>query len=477
MSKHKGTIIVLNDKSRGNEGSQAEGSSDEQGAGSDDLTARVREMLTGCADGSPLGISTHKSAKTSENDFSEGEKRGLKIDLFPDGCRIHGDSQPGNPDGKGGRDALRGEISGWSQSSRKRMRDFLLDYEMHSEYRCVAVTLTIPGPVMEGETVKRLWKLFKDRITKAGICAVWRLEQQERGAIHWHLIAGVPPGVEPDAFRSIWSGSLRALGVVKYDEWKPDRGGYYGGSGASPVVDCSGFEWAFRGIVQGTYKHDDGHYRLKLAYMGGDCRVALDRVSAESLSGQDGEFLTLAGRYDLQGGRVVLCDVATIEGLPEGWPDDWTGSAIRKYPDLSMWPGAGEHACDVEEKPDVSGAWKRYMQDHCTKAKQAQVCTLKGFRHWGKIRESAYVQRRPDEKLYFDTEKQRSAFLRAYRRLRTPFVKCDKAPQGRKLGYAPNSCRRGKTVQFTRPETVRRLFEWARLLHPSYGDEAKRVEF
>ena len=65
------------------------------------------------------------------------------------------------PPGAGGR---RGKIKGWSSSSRRRFRDWLLKHEADSEI--FAVTLTVPGDVVTPDQWRSLFDAFSKFLSK-----------------------------------------------------------------------------------------------------------------------------------------------------------------------------------------------------------------------------------------------------------------------------------------------------------------------
>ena len=108
---------------------------------------------------------------------------------------------------KGG--GIRGEVKGWSSASRRAMREYMLTHEALPGMRLFGVTLTIPGPVLEPDIAKGIFERFGLLLYRAGCGAVWRLEIQKRGALHWHLIvcaSSVPPIFD------LWHTSLLTIG-------------------------------------------------------------------------------------------------------------------------------------------------------------------------------------------------------------------------------------------------------------------------
>jgi len=85
---------------------------------------------------------------------------------------------------------VRGEVSRFSENSRRRMRERLLEFDWKTiikEKRALWVTLT----VREGnaQQVKEWLSNFRKRVDRRFFCwFVWRLEYQARGVAHLHLI-------------------------------------------------------------------------------------------------------------------------------------------------------------------------------------------------------------------------------------------------------------------------------------------------
>ena len=119
-------------------------------------------------------------------------------------------------------------------------------------------------------------------------------------------------------------------------------------------------------------------------------------------------------------------------------------------------PGAHKVSCDVQIGGG-DGRWLRYLQDHATKAKQEQIGSGIG-RHWGIIGRTCFARVMPDASVEM-TERQYFRFLRAYQRLATPRVKVGGEW---KLGRRVRRGRRGSSVVFSSPATMRRLVDWAR---------------
>lgn len=91
--------------------------------------------------------------------------------------------------------APRGKVRGFSERSRKRLRNKLGRYSRDELAKSLFVTLTYPASYPSPEVCKAQFQAFCKRLLRAfpaaGIC--WKEELQRRGAPHFHLLVmGVP---------------------------------------------------------------------------------------------------------------------------------------------------------------------------------------------------------------------------------------------------------------------------------------------
>jgi hypothetical protein len=146
---------------------------------------------------------------------------------------------------------------------------------------------------------------------------------------------------------------------------------------------------------------------------------------------------------------------------PEGYyggKGTWK-KGITHAPHRMAMDGAYLRAAVVEQDGGTA-AWARYLQDHATKSKQEQIADGAG-RHWGVVGRKLYHREKPVRKEEL-TKREYAAVLRCFQRLCTPFRKDDRVPFGRRLGYRPSRGRWGRSVTFTRTDTMKRLIDWAR---------------
>ena len=132
----------------------------------------------------------------------------------------------------------------------------------------------------------------------------------------------------------------------------------------------------------------------------------------------------------------------------------------------SRFKGARLSCVDIQENGN-RGSWMRYLQDHTSKSKQEQLPV--GFgRMWGHFGDKHFVKTAP-ESVVDMSEKSYFRFLRMFKRLCTPSYPDKLKPFGRALGYSPSRGKSGRSIWFSKPETVKRLQEWAMRADFEYG--------
>ena len=146
-----------------------------------------------------------------------------------------------------------------------------------------------------------------------------------------------------------------------------------------------------------------------------------------------------------------------------------SGAEYVSASSLMALPGAFSHAADCKVDDTDKGAWRRYLQDHASKTKQEQIAQDVG-RHWGVVGRSRLLDIDPDEVVELSTRRY-YRFLRQYQRMCTPRFKDDRAPFGRRLGFRSHRGSIGRSIWYSRPESVRRLIEWAQSGESSKGPE------
>jgi len=178
-------------------------------------------------------MNSHRSKRTI---VAPREK--CKIAIYNDGIRLTAPCV-GNPKGKGG--GKRSAITGWSKASRRRMREFMLSNQMPGDFTVCACTYTIPGHNLPLHETKRLWHIFQTYARRLGVCAVWRVEIQKRGQLHWHAIAGAQ-GESKDVvalLTELWHRTLRAMGDINGKNLMDWKGAKKNSADVQPYKDGS----------------------------------------------------------------------------------------------------------------------------------------------------------------------------------------------------------------------------------------------
>ena len=114
---------------------------------------------------------------------------------------------------------LRGKVSGFSVASRRRLRLALMGIDW-PHVSALWVTLTYPKAwPADWQVSKAHLRAFLEAVRRnyptTGL--IWRLEQQRRGAPHYHMVLGYPLGAAPDAraFEAWAAGTwLRIVGAT-----------------------------------------------------------------------------------------------------------------------------------------------------------------------------------------------------------------------------------------------------------------------
>lgn len=109
---------------------------------------------------------------------------------------------------------FRSEITDFSEGSRGRLFD--LFHKLEWRNRAIFITLTYPTLENSCATAKHHLRAFFKRLERLvgqeNMVWIWRMEFQERGAIHFHIICPALPFVPKDKIQQIWgeiTGTVR----------------------------------------------------------------------------------------------------------------------------------------------------------------------------------------------------------------------------------------------------------------------------
>ena len=136
------------------------------------------------------------------------------IDYYPEGIVLQagGWVQPRKDHLEG---VKRGKVTGWSKASRRRMRRFLLTNRPPDGWHIQNVTLTIPGPPLEDPKQGKIaFQGFAKAVLMRGWCGIWRMEIQQRGALHWHCIISTPKENMAETIKELWFKMIDKLGGI-----------------------------------------------------------------------------------------------------------------------------------------------------------------------------------------------------------------------------------------------------------------------
>lgn len=318
--------------------------------------------------------------------------------------------------GRQGGGGKRGKIVRWSSHSRARLQRALQTMAPPAGWYTVGATFTIPGPVLPMATVQALWHDFSLFAFKRGIGMIWRAEVQERGALHWHALAIGGPGDYP-----LFTQGKRCKGFsVTVPEWSE--------TGPTVLGSLLGLYWmdALRQLGPQTY---DPPYR--------------------------------GGNGTWENGITHVSDLTALPGAQE-YAYDYSGACT---------PGRARSA--RPGLPAPGGAWLRYLQDHTSKRKQAQIGENIG-RHWGIVGRSLFAEAQPRHQVAL-TRWDYHRIRRTLARWARPRIRDDRAPFGWRYGWqTAKGTGAGASRWFMPGHLAEKVVAWVRTLPPSAGEIAYR---
>lgn len=102
--------------------------------------------------------------------------------------------------------SVRGKVTAFSRKSRKRLLEFFARTAQTNKPR-VFLTLTYPSNMNDARTGKAHLRAFLERVRRKfpQSSAIWRIEYQERGAVHFHILFFSLPFWKVESIRKVWS--------------------------------------------------------------------------------------------------------------------------------------------------------------------------------------------------------------------------------------------------------------------------------
>jgi len=100
---------------------------------------------------------------------------------------------------------VRGRITSFSRKSRRRLLEFFARTAQTNKPR-VFMTLTYPSNMNDAKTGKAHLRAFLERVRRKfpQASGIWRIEYQERGAVHFHILFFSLPWWKADDIRIAW---------------------------------------------------------------------------------------------------------------------------------------------------------------------------------------------------------------------------------------------------------------------------------
>jgi len=101
----------------------------------------------------------------------------------------------------------RGKITGFSAQSRGRLFDIFNSMQLRNPV--IFITLTYEKDMTDAQTAKAQLRAFIKRLQRLHqgrpLACVWRMEFQERGAVHFHLMCFNLPFTPKETIKSMWA--------------------------------------------------------------------------------------------------------------------------------------------------------------------------------------------------------------------------------------------------------------------------------
>lgn len=181
----------------------------------------------------------------------------------------------------------RGDISGFSRSSQRRLRETLALARPRVPSSVWGLCMTIPGPILSPSEVRHIWHKFVVFIKRefVGVPLVWRIELQTRKQAHWHVVLWAPNEdmssyAVVHGVAALWRRVVRSVVGVLPD--KTERGFDLHGV---DIKDLNGA--SSTGIIGYLCDHQSKRKQAQLGWIGRQwgvvCRSALD-LSGEVLA-------------------------------------------------------------------------------------------------------------------------------------------------------------------------------------------------
>ncbi len=154
--------------------------------------------------------------------YHVGDGKAAFVQLKKHGCIIRAPS-PGNQRVRTAKlnGARRGKVGKFTFASRRRLQDALLRLDYKRGFT-VSTSFTFPGVEITDEDAKRCFEFWSREAVKRDWSAIWRMEIQQRGMIHYHLWLGIPWSLDTmdmatmkgffEQIRQSWADAVDSIG-------------------------------------------------------------------------------------------------------------------------------------------------------------------------------------------------------------------------------------------------------------------------
>lgn len=129
-----------------------------------------------------------------------------KLSVYPGGFKMTQDSPVESERPEHLNDTLRGDITGFSNKSATRLREFMMTHHRENAYP-FAVTLTTQGQYSP-EQWESIIKRFRTRLSRChpDWAVTWRVELQKRRTPHLHCVFWMDQPAPPEAYKALLTG-------------------------------------------------------------------------------------------------------------------------------------------------------------------------------------------------------------------------------------------------------------------------------
>ena len=255
--------------------------------------------------------------------------------ILPDKVEVQGDVvrlQTTSTTPKYSPKSIRGKVTVFSRKSRRRLLEFFAR-TAHTNTPRVFLTLTYPSNMNDAATGKAHLRAFLERVRRRypKASAIWRIEYQKRGAVHFHLVFFNLPYWKADTIRLVWGEIIGEDNPrIKIETIRTKRGTTYYVSkyiakvGNAALVSLSFLPYSHAGNHWGYFnKSEIPMAELEVFEVLGDLKAFWDFRRAIA------RFYP-KGKSKYTGGCLLLSEYASR------WREYWSFLTSEPFPHVSL---------------------------------------------------------------------------------------------------------------------------------------------